>query len=83
MITLEQISHLLHDNLQIDHKDFQFTLNSQLIGALPEFDSMAILSVISAIESEYHVHLEDDEISAELFETVESLLTFINNKRAN
>ncbi|MCP4993529.1 MAG: acyl carrier protein, partial [Gammaproteobacteria bacterium] len=45
-----------------------------------EFDSMAVVSVITAIEDNFGVIVDDDEITAELFETVGSLHDFIAQK---
>ena len=51
-----------------------------LLGALPEFDSMAVVNVIGALEENFGIEFDDDEISAEIFESVETLVQFVEEK---
>lgn len=52
-----------------------------LFGNLPELDSMAVATVLTALEDRFHILIDDDEVSGELFETVGSLAAFIRAKR--
>jgi acyl carrier protein len=52
-----------------------------LFGELPEFDSMAVVNVVTALEERFGIVVEDDEISAETFETVGALARFVDSKR--
>ena len=54
--------------------------NSALLGAIPEFDSMAVVSILTALEEKFGFFVEDDEIDAEIFETVSSLVVFVEQK---
>ena len=47
---------------------------------MPELDSLAVVNVITALEERYGVVVNDDEISADTFETVGSLHTFLLQK---
>jgi acyl carrier protein len=53
-----------------------------LLGNLPELDSMAVVSVITALEERYGFTVNDDEISAETFATLGSLVDFVERKLA-
>jgi len=53
-----------------------------LLGGIPEFDSMAVVSVLTTIEEEYGIVIDDDEVSAEQFETFGALQDFVNAKLA-
>jgi acyl carrier protein len=53
---------------------------SQLLGAIPELDSMAVLSVITALEEQFGFSVDDDEIDGSTFETVGTLTAFVNAK---
>lgn len=44
---------------------------------------MSVASVIAAIESQFHIQVEDDEISARHFETLGSLAAFVQHKLAD
>ena len=46
-------------------------------------DSMAITNLILALEEHFDFIFDDDELSAEVFETVGSLTDFINQKVAS
>ena len=52
-----------------------------LFGNLPELDSMAVATVLTALEDRFGILIDDDEISAELFESVGSLADFVAMKR--
>jgi len=75
-----QIKQLLIDTLSLDLSVEDMDDDMLLLGDIPEFDSMAIVSVITAIEEFYGFNLEDEELSAEIFETVEALVDFVESK---
>lgn len=80
LITLDELRDLLDDALQLDGRKQHLDENSLLLGEIPEFDSMAVVAVITEIEERYDIELEDDELDGELFLSVGSLLAFINTK---
>ena len=59
----------------------QFDADTGLFGHLPELDSMAVATVLTALEDRFGILIDDDEISAELFESVGSLADFVATKR--
>lgn len=52
-----------------------------LLGDIPEFDSMAVVSVIMGIEEIFDFAIDDDDISAETFETIANLVEFVQSKQ--
>ena len=54
--------------------------DTPLLGHVAELDSMAIVTFFTALEEEYGVFIDDDEVSAELFETLGSLTEFVSLK---
>lgn len=80
MITLNQLTDLLYECLQLDSNQIKLVPDSPLLGAIPEFDSMGVLGVITELEERFGLEFEDEELSGELFETVESLMQFVNSK---
>ena len=80
MVTFEEVRQLVADVLQIGNRAGAFEPGTALLGSVPEFDSMAVVSVITAIEDQFGVYVEDDEISAETFETVGTLYDFVAAK---
>ncbi|BBB11331.1 phosphopantetheine-binding protein [Sphingopyxis sp. FD7] len=54
--------------------------DSGLFGALPEFDSMAVATVLTEMEDRLAILIDDDEIDGEIFETYGNLLAFVTRK---
>ena len=68
---------LLADVLGIDAKRVAtFDEQTELFGALPEFDSMAVATLLTGLEERLAVLIEDDDVDAEDFATFGTLLVF-------
>jgi acyl carrier protein len=80
MLTLTDTIQVLQDILRLGPRADGFTPRTALLGSIPEFDSMAVVSVLTAIEERFGIIVDDDEISAETFETVGSLHNFLLSK---
>lgn len=74
-----EIKTLLKETLQLDEVD-SWDEETEILGAIPEFDSMAIVTILTMVEENYGIMIEDDEVSAEVFETLGSLVDFISEK---
>lgn len=80
MIVLQQVKSIILNVLQINDSERVVDFGTPLIGAIPEFDSMAVISIITALEDRFGIVVVDDEIDASVFETVGSLVTFVESK---
>jgi acyl carrier protein len=80
MPTLDDVLQLLDDVLGLNGRALRFTVDTGLLGALPELDSMAVVALINGIEDRFGVSVSDDEISGETFATVGSLAAFVQAK---
>jgi acyl carrier protein len=80
MSTNEEVKKILCDSLQLGDRVEAFTASTHLLGDLPELDSMAVVTVITALEEYYGFTVHDDEISADTFETLGSLIAFVDKK---
>ena len=80
MDILPRLTRVLRDTLMLADRADKYDPDMRLLGGLPEFDSMAVVSVLTASEDEFGIAVEDDELSAEVFETVGSLLHFVESK---
>ena len=67
-------------NLNLCGQPDELTISSPLLGAIPELDSMAVVSIITALEEDFGFVIDDDEISADSFETLGSLVAFVERK---
>ena len=77
----QEIKALLQETLQLDDVA-EWDNDTEILGAIAEFDSMAIVTVLTMVEENYGIMIEDDEVSAEVFETLGSLVGFIAEKLA-
>ena len=80
MASIDDIRALLDDALQLGDRVKAFDLDTALLGNLPEFDSMAVVAIITALEDNFGLAVEDDDITGETFETVGSLLDFVQSR---
>ena len=76
---LKEIIGILQSSLQIEDCS-DWSEDTLLLGAIAEFDSMAVVTVLTELEENYGMSVDDDEISAEIFETVGSLTAFVQAK---
>ncbi len=72
-----KIKQILIENLSLDQSIDEISDDLLLLGNIPEFDSMAIVSIITAIEEEFAFMADDDDLSADVFESVDSLVAFV------
>jgi len=77
---LNTILQILHEVLQIETQDMDES--TELLGGIAEFDSMAVVMLITALEDSLDIIVEDDEISAETFESIGSLVDFVQSKQS-
>ena len=77
---VDDIREILRDTLQLGPRADRLTESSALLGAIPEFDSMAVVTVLTMVEDQFGITIEDDEVSAEIFETVGTLAGFVHRK---
>ena len=80
METLTRVKKILRNALNLGERAEKLTAESPLLGGLPEFDSMAVVTVVTLIEDELGIAIDDDELSAEVFATVGSLAEFLSRK---
>lgn len=77
---MQDIRRLLGSVLQLGARADALTAESPLLGAMPELDSMAIVAVLTALEEDFGITVEDDEISAENLSTVGALARYVESK---
>ncbi len=82
MSALDEVKRLLGDTLQLGDRVKELTAETPLLGSLPELDSIAVVTVIAALEERFGITVDDDEITAETFETVGNLSAFVEQKLA-
>lgn len=78
----QEIIRLLEEVLSLNGRSSGFTSETPLLGAIPELDSMAVVSLITGLENQFGLVVDDDDIDGSTFATVGSLADFVSNKLA-
>ncbi len=73
---------VLDEVLSLKGRASQFALDTPLLGALPELDSMAVIALITTIEERFGIIIEDDEIDGSVFASLATLVDFVHSKLA-
>ena len=80
MVEFDEVKLLIGEILQLGDRVQAFGPETPLLGSIPEFDSMAVLTLIHALEQQFGIQIAYDEISAETFETVCKVYDFVCDK---
>ena len=81
-MVIDDVKKVLGQTLQLGDRVKRFDASTGLFGNIPEFDSMAVVTVVTALEERFDIAFDDDEITAQVFETVGSLSRFVEQKLA-
>lgn len=78
MISLDELKTIVASVLQVGSRLDTLGREDALLGGIPEFDSMAVVSLLTTFEETYGIEVDDDEISAENFLSLGNLQDFLN-----
>ena len=56
--------------------------DTELFGALPELDSMAVAGLLTEMEDRFDIIVDDEDVDGELFATFGNLVGFVQSKVA-
>ena len=79
---LDETRTILINVLSLGEAGQRLQADSPLLGSLPELDSMAVVSLVGALEDHFGIVIDDDDLSASTFETLGSLADFVSWKSA-
>ena len=80
MATVDDVRMVVGSALQLGPRARAMEASTPLLGAIPELDSMAVVTVITALEEHFGISVDDDEIGAATFATLGSLSAFVEQK---
>ena len=80
--TKKEVLFVLDEILSLNGRSAEFSMNTPLLGAVPELDSIAVVALIARIEERFGFTLDDDEIESSTFATVGSLVELVESKLA-
>ena len=80
MDILREVRRVLDEVLSLGGRSASFARDTPLLGSIPELDSMAVVALITALEEQFGLVVDDDDIDGSTFETVGSLADFVGGK---
>lgn len=75
-----EVVKILERVLNLKGRSSSFTRETPLLGSVPELDSMAVVSVITALEERFGFVVEDDDLDGATFASVGTLAQFVQAK---
>lgn len=76
----QAVLHVLDESLSLHGRSSAFSRDTPLLGAIPELDSMAVVSLITMLEEQFGLVVDDDDIDGSTFATVGSLTDYVSSK---
>ena len=78
----QEVLRVVDEVLSLNGRSATFTRDTPLLGAIPELDSMAVVTLITTLEEQFGLVVDDDDIDGSTFATVGSLTDFVSSKLA-
>ena len=79
-IDVEAVKDVVVASLGVEERADAIDADTQLLGSLPELDSMAVLVLVHDLEQRFDITVEDEDLSADIFDTLRSLAAFVDRK---
>jgi acyl carrier protein len=79
---MERLKGIIVNDLDVNVKMTDIDEHASLFEDGLGLDSIAIVDLIVAIEKDFSISIEDEELSSGLFKNLTALTAFINNKQA-
>jgi acyl carrier protein len=80
-IDVEDVKAVVITTLGVEDRAETIRATTPLMGHVPELDSMAVLALVGALEERFGIALDDEDLTAETFETLASLAALVDRKR--
>jgi acyl carrier protein len=80
--TFAEVKDVLVTTLGLDDRAGSLQPSTELLGRLPEFDSMAVVEVVVALEDRFGMQIDETDLTGDVFETLGSLADFVESQRA-
>ncbi len=78
-----KVREILSDMLGLPSEEVaKFDDETELFGAIPELDSMAVAGLLTEMEDRLDIVIDDDDVDGELFATFGNLVAFAREKSA-
>ena len=78
MDVVNQVCKAIDEVLSLGGRGLAFTRDTPLLGAIPELDSMAVVTLITTLEERFGISVDDDDIDGSTFASVGALADFVS-----
>ena len=78
----QEVLKVLDEVLSLGGRSAGYTRETQLLGAIPEFDSMAVVTLLTTLEDRLGIAVDDGDVDGDTFATVGSLVDYVNQQLA-
>jgi acyl carrier protein len=79
LIGVADVGAAVVETLAIEDRADSFDADTKLT-SIPELDSLAIIELVVEFERRFGIAFDDDDMTAEVFETIGSLTAFLDSK---
>ena len=76
----QEVIKTLRSVLNLDPAHHRLDAETALLGSVAELDSMAVVSILTALEDRFGFAVDDDEVDGRTFASVGSLTGFVQDK---
>ena len=76
----QEVTRILHSVLNVDPTAVAWSTETPLLGSVAELDSMAVVSILTALEEQFGFVVDDDEVDGRTFGSVGTLIRFVQSK---
>ncbi|GAA4760823.1 hypothetical protein GCM10023350_53930 [Nocardioides endophyticus] len=81
--TVTDLIDVVVTTLGIEERRADLSAGTELLGGIPELDSLALVELVVVIEERFGIAIDDSEFTGEVFETLGSLAAFVTAKQQN
>jgi acyl carrier protein len=79
---IEEVKAVVVETLDLEDRADTLGPATPLVAAVPELDSMAVVELLVALEERFGITIENEDVIADAFETLENLTALVDAKRA-
>lgn len=79
-VTFDEVKEVVVAVLGVEDRAASIDRTTELLGGMPEFDSMAVVEVVAALEDRFGITVDGDEVTADIFGTLGDLGDFVAAK---
>lgn len=79
--TVEDVKSMIGETLGITDRVDSMDASTELLGSLPELDSMAVAELLAAMEERFGLAVDTGDVTIDMLETVGTLAAYVDENR--